>query len=157
MKRHFVLLVIPFNFRASISSSLCFSRLRSAKMVCGFFTASTRNSVVIAQGLKKVYLSKTLKPFVAVEDVSFVVNTGECFGLLGVNGAGKSTTFKMLSAIELPTKGDSFIYNIRLSRNKTAVCNFIFCDLPFLFFYFFSKYFSNKSISSSLDFSIMSE
>lgn len=38
-----------------------------------------------------------------------VLNTlfisGECFGLLGVNGAGKSTTFKMLNAEMLPTRG----------------------------------------------------
>jgi len=68
-----------------------------------------------------VFVSKTFRPFVAVEDVNFIVNSGECFGLLGVNGAGKSTTFKMLTAVELPTKGDAFIYNIRLADDKTSV------------------------------------
>lgn len=34
---------------------------------------------------------------VAVQSLSFTINTGEVFGLLGVNGAGKTTTFKMLA------------------------------------------------------------
>jgi len=34
---------------------------------------------------------------VAVDNLSFGVKRGEVFGLLGVNGAGKSTTFKMLA------------------------------------------------------------
>ena len=33
---------------------------------------------------------------VAVSNLSFGLNNGECFALLGVNGAGKSTTFKSL-------------------------------------------------------------
>ena len=37
------------------------------------------------------------KPLLAVEDVSFGLKKGECFALLGVNGAGKSTTFKALT------------------------------------------------------------
>ncbi|KAL0869568.1 hypothetical protein ABMA27_005834 [Loxostege sticticalis] len=41
----------------------------------------------------------------AVKGVSFSVKKGECFGLLGVNGAGKSSLFQMLTAIRCPTKG----------------------------------------------------
>ncbi|CAH0713097.1 unnamed protein product, partial [Brenthis ino] len=44
----------------------------------------------------------------AVQGVSFSVKKGECFGLLGVNGAGKSTIFKMLTAVECTTKGSIF-------------------------------------------------
>ena len=36
------------------------------------------------------------KRHVAVENLSFGLDRGECFALLGVNGAGKSTTFKIL-------------------------------------------------------------
>jgi len=55
-------------------------------------------------------LSKTFKvnkgeAFTAVESVSFSFNTKDRFILLGLNGAGKSTTFKMLTAEEVPTSG----------------------------------------------------
>lgn len=45
-------------------------------------------------------------PFLAVERISFGLDYGECFALLGVNGAGKSTTFKSLTADTEPTTGE---------------------------------------------------
>lgn len=44
-------------------------------------------------------------PFLAVEKLSFGLSAGECFCLLGVNGAGKSTTFKSLTCEVKPTSG----------------------------------------------------
>jgi len=41
----------------------------------------------------------------AVSDLSFSLEQGECFALLGVNGAGKSTTFKSLTCEVQPTSG----------------------------------------------------
>ena len=43
--------------------------------------------------------------FMAVEQISFGLDYGECFALLGVNGAGKSTTFKSLTAEVKPSEG----------------------------------------------------
>ena len=43
--------------------------------------------------------------FVAVNKLSFAVQSGEVFALLGVNGAGKSTTFKALTSQVRPTNG----------------------------------------------------
>ncbi len=45
------------------------------------------------------------EPILAVEKASFAVDAGECFGLLGINGAGKSTTFKSLTNVIQPTGG----------------------------------------------------
>lgn len=42
----------------------------------------------------------------AVNNLSFGLQQGECFALLGVNGAGKSTTFKALTGEVTPTKGE---------------------------------------------------
>jgi ATP-binding cassette subfamily A (ABC1) protein 3 len=45
------------------------------------------------------------KPVLAVEKTSFGLEYGECFALLGINGAGKSTTFKALTCEIEPTAG----------------------------------------------------
>ncbi|XP_065208826.1 phospholipid-transporting ATPase ABCA1-like isoform X2 [Planococcus citri] len=79
---------------------------------------SERNKAsLLVDGLRKNYMS-WFKPLTAVSDVNFIVQAGECFGLLGVNGAGKSTTFKILTAEIVPTLGDASIENIKLSANK---------------------------------------
>ena len=55
--------------------------------------------------LRKVYTQCMRRPFLAVERVSFGLNYGECFTLLGVNGAGKTTCFKSLTNEVQPTNG----------------------------------------------------
>ncbi|XP_046465259.1 phospholipid-transporting ATPase ABCA3 isoform X1 [Neodiprion pinetum] len=50
-------------------------------------------------------LSKRYGKLQAVKEVNFRVMKNECFGLLGVNGAGKSTTFRMLVGEDVPTSG----------------------------------------------------
>lgn len=54
----------------------------------------------------KQYESLTALPVMAVREASFALDYGECFGLLGVNGAGKSTTFKSLTREITPTTGE---------------------------------------------------
>ena len=50
-------------------------------------------------------LKKQFGDFVAVDNISFEVKTGEIFAFLGPNGAGKSTTIKMLTTLLHPTSG----------------------------------------------------
>lgn len=50
-------------------------------------------------------LTKKFGPFTAVDMVSFTVKRGEIFGFLGANGAGKSTTIRMLCGLLQPTSG----------------------------------------------------
>jgi ATP-binding cassette subfamily A (ABC1) protein 3 len=52
---------------------------------------------------------------VAVDNLSFAIQKGEVFGLLGVNGAGKSTTFKMLAGEITSTSGESFFNGLKIS------------------------------------------
>jgi len=54
------------------------------------------------------------REFWALQDLSFEVKPGECFGIIGHNGAGKSTVLKILSRIMKPTKGRTSV-NGRLS------------------------------------------
>ncbi|HEY5037767.1 MAG TPA: ATP-binding cassette domain-containing protein, partial [bacterium] len=50
--------------------------------------------------------SAQLEEIHAVQNLSFSIQRGERVGLIGENGAGKSTTLKMLTGILVPTKGE---------------------------------------------------
>ena len=63
---------------------------------------------------RKVYPSLFRQPALAVERTSFGIEYGECFALLGVNGAGKSTTFKALTSEIEPTAGQITINGFNL-------------------------------------------
>jgi len=54
-------------------------------------------------------LTKKFGKFTAVDQISFNVEKGEVFGFLGANGAGKSTTIRMLCGILIPTSGDALV------------------------------------------------
>ena len=54
-------------------------------------------------------LSKRYKDILAVDELSLTVKEGELFALLGVNGAGKSTTIRMLCGLSAPTEGDALL------------------------------------------------
>jgi ABC-2 type transport system ATP-binding protein len=51
------------------------------------------------------HLYKNYRQFTAVSDLSFSVNKGDVFGFLGENGAGKSTTIRMLLSLIEPSAG----------------------------------------------------
>ncbi len=65
-------------------------------------------------------LTKKFGSFVSVDNISFKVKEGEIFGFLGANGAGKSTTIRMLCGIIEPTSGDALVggYSIVKSSDK---------------------------------------
>jgi ABC-2 type transport system ATP-binding protein len=58
-----------------------------------------------AAGSVEALFSPSFREVVAVDDVSFSVEPGELVGYIGVNGAGKSTTIKMLTGILVPSSG----------------------------------------------------
>ena len=60
-------------------------------------------------------------PLVAVENLSFGLQSGECFALLGVNGAGKSTTFKNLTCEVEPTDGNIHIGALDINKDFNQI------------------------------------
>ena len=70
-------------------------------------------------------LTKRYKDVTAVESLSLSVEEGELFSLLGVNGAGKSTTIKMLSCLTAPTEGDALLLGHSIRRDAAAVKSLI--------------------------------
>lgn len=62
-------------------------------------------------------LTKKFKDFVAVNDLSFEIERGETFALLGPNGSGKTTTLKCMVGLNLPTSGNISIEGLDILRN----------------------------------------
>lgn len=54
----------------------------------------------------------------AVDDISFSIGKGEIVGYIGSNGAGKSTTIKMMTGILVPTTGECLVDGINPSQNR---------------------------------------
>ena len=74
-----------------------------------------------APAITTAQLTKRFGSFVAVDSVSFQVAEGSIFGLLGANGAGKSTTIRMLCGLMAPTSGTASVAGIDISRNPEEV------------------------------------
>lgn len=66
-------------------------------------------------------LTRRFGKFLAVDHVSFTVATGEIFGFLGSNGAGKSTTIRMLCGLLKPTSGTALVGGIDVGRDPERV------------------------------------
>src|SRR5260221_11689349 len=66
-------------------------------------------------------LTRRFGRFTAVDRVSFDVHQGEIFGFLGANGAGKSTTIRMLCGLLNPTSGSATVGGVDVSRDPEGV------------------------------------
>ncbi len=63
-------------------------------------------------------LAKVMHERIIVDRISFSVEEGEVFGLLGANGSGKTTTFNMLSGLLKPSSGTVKILGKNIERHK---------------------------------------
>ena len=66
-------------------------------------------------------LSKQYRELKAVDDISFTVNAGDIYGFLGQNGAGKSTTIRMLLTLIAPTAGTIELFGKNLNTHRKEV------------------------------------
>jgi ABC-2 type transport system ATP-binding protein len=73
-------------------------------------------AVIVAEGLVKRY-GRTL----AVDGISFTVDSGEVFGMLGPNGAGKTTTLEMLEGLRAPDAGTATVLGSDVVRDARAI------------------------------------
>lgn len=67
------------------------------------------------------HLGKRFGSFEAVRDLSFTVNEGDVFGFLGQNGAGKSTTIRMLLTLIRPSGGEIRIFGKDLRADREEI------------------------------------
>ncbi|MCY7295988.1 ABC transporter ATP-binding protein [Alteromonas sp. a30] len=66
-------------------------------------------------------IRKTFGDFVAVDNLSFQIHSGDVVGFLGPNGAGKSTTMKMLTGFLEPDSGEIRIANMAIDTSRQAI------------------------------------
>ncbi|MEO7923595.1 MAG: ABC transporter ATP-binding protein [Chitinophagaceae bacterium] len=66
-------------------------------------------------------LTKDFKEVKAVDDLSFTVEAGQVYGFLGQNGAGKSTTIRMLLTLIKPSSGEIELFGMNLSKHRREI------------------------------------
>jgi ABC-type multidrug transport system ATPase subunit len=95
-------------------------------------------------------LSKSFGSIKAVEDLSFSVQQGEIYGFLGQNGAGKSTTIRMLLSLIRPGAGSISIFSKDLMQQKNEILANIGAIIEKPDLYKFLTAYENLSIAAKL-------
>ncbi|NNK63372.1 MAG: ABC transporter ATP-binding protein [Gemmatimonadetes bacterium] len=72
------------------------------------------------RSVRLVGLSRTFGDDVAVDRLDLTVPAGELFGLVGPDGAGKTTTLRMLAGVLRPTAGDAFVAGVSVAHDPEA-------------------------------------
>ncbi len=73
---------------------------------------------IVLNNIIKTYNKGAVK---AVNDVSFEVNKGELFGLIGADGAGKTSIFRILTTLILPDSGEAFVNGYHIVEDYKAI------------------------------------
>ena len=71
--------------------------------------------------VETIHLTKRFGAFTAVDDLSIAVGEGEVYGLLGSNGAGKSTAIRMLCGLLKPTSGTGHVHGVDVAKDPESV------------------------------------
>lgn len=71
--------------------------------------------------IKVENLTKSFSDIKAVQNLSFTVEQGSVYGFIGQNGAGKSTTIRMLLTLVSPDVGEIEIFGLSLSKNRNTI------------------------------------
>ncbi|XP_077553247.1 retinal-specific phospholipid-transporting ATPase ABCA4-like [Haemaphysalis longicornis] len=94
-----------------------------AGLVAGRLVPDTAHPYLLVNRLFKSYGYINSNP--VLQGLSFTVQKGECFGLLGVNGVGKTTTFRILTGELLPHEGDAYITGVSLVQTPRQFRRYI--------------------------------
>lgn len=86
-------------------------------------SAEKKDTSILAmnESIRLESLTKRFGPIAAVEGLSFSVGQGEIFGLVGPDGAGKTTTLRLLASVMNPTSGDAWIMGHHVVKEATKV------------------------------------
>jgi ABC-2 type transport system ATP-binding protein len=71
--------------------------------------------------IKTQGLTRRFNQLVAVDNLNLEINEGEIFGLVGPDGAGKTTTLRLLAGILAPTAGDAYLAGHSIIKNSEKI------------------------------------
>lgn len=77
---------------------------------------------VVLKNIRKTYNNDQV---IAVDDISFEVEKGELFGLIGPDGAGKTSVFRMLTTLLLPNGGEAFVNGYHVVQDYKKIRNLV--------------------------------
>lgn len=95
-------------------------------------TVNSDKTIISFENLSKRYEKKG-QIFVALDNVTFKVNKGDVYGLIGFSGAGKSTLLRMVNALETTTEGKVFVKGVDLTSLKESKLREIRKDIGMIF------------------------
>ena len=97
--------------------------INEEKNIEGNYKNINKNDYAVKiKNMQKIYNNNCfVGPTVGVKNISFTVDYGECFGLLGLNGAGKTTIFKAITEEHAPTHGSIFVNGLNIMENFDEV------------------------------------
>ena len=84
-------------------------------------THPTGSGVASGMAVSASGLTRTFGSFTAVDGISFEVSSGEVFGFLGANGAGKTTAIRMLTGLLRPTSGQARVAGFDVSESPNEI------------------------------------
>jgi ABC-2 type transport system ATP-binding protein len=87
-------------------------------MTTALSSAETAGAPVV---IEVDHLVKRFGAFIAVDDLSLAIREGEVFGLLGSNGAGKTTAIRVLCGLLAPTSGSARVLGIDVAKDPEAL------------------------------------
>ena len=97
------------------------------------------------------HISKRFGIIEAVKDVSVTIKKGEVFGLIGTNGAGKSTFLRMACGILKPDSGSILIDEKSVYENPAAKSEIFFISDPLDMAQFYRNYYSGFDMARFLE------
>jgi ABC-2 type transport system ATP-binding protein len=95
-------------------------------------------SAIKIQGLSKIYRSSNLfkvKKTMALDELNLEIKDNEIFGLLALNGSGKTTTIKLIMGLLFPTAGEIYVFDRKIP-NQQALFNMGYLPEVSYFFHY---------------------
>ena len=81
----------------------------------------TGEGSAVGPTIRALGLGRRFGGVVAVDEIEFEVGRGELFGLVGPDGAGKTTTLRMLAGVLSPTSGDALVNGVQVARDPEGI------------------------------------